>query len=340
MALTGRPPADILDPRSIYEHLVEARVPKRKRVSSFIGSMEIVLGDKAPDAVRKELSFLRKAEPLIPASLTALQEWAAGRRLPATAQAGPAAPVDETWVNSVAATLPACPIPDERLDQEVGTPLFTRTVTHTLAVATAAGTTTKRKPPVSLTPAISTARTATATAYLATRETHGDGKRLVWFGLLALGIGIASMFVSVPLIGAFGLVAVLVGAIMLGVGLWRRAIPVAGLVVALVIILVAAAPWLPFLHDRLFSWLERTALPFIEHHAWIWTALFLFVLVPPVWMLIGEIARRRRAAPDPQRAGPDPRPLPVQPSPVVTVTEEPREITNAGGPQQPSLPTN
>jgi hypothetical protein len=25
---------------------------------------------------------------------------------------------------------------------------------------------------------------------------------------------------------------------------------------------------------------------------------------------------------------------------VVTVTEEPREITNAGGPQQPSLPTN
>jgi patatin-related protein len=296
MALTGRPPADILDPRSIYERLVEARVPKRKRVSSFIGSMETLLGDKAPDAVREELGFLRKAEPLIPASLTALQAWAAGRRLPATAQQESAAPVDETWVNSVSATLPACPIPDERLDQEVGTPLFTRTVTQTLAVATAAGTTTERKPPVSLAPAISTARTATATAYLATRETHGDGKRLVWFGLLALGIGIASMFVAVPLVGAFGLVALLVGAILLGVGLWRRAIPIAGLIVALVIVLVAAAPWLPFLHDRLFSWLELTALPFIERHPWTWTALFLLVLVPPVWMLIGGITRRRRRA--------------------------------------------
>jgi patatin-related protein len=335
MALTGRPPADILDPRGIYERLVSAQVPKRKRISTFIGSMETLLGDKAPTAVRKELAFLRKAEPVIPASLTALQTWAADG-LPATAQAGPVGPDDGSWVSRVAATLPACPIPSERLDQEVGTPLFTRTVTHTLAVATAAGTTTKRKPPVSLTPAISTARTATATAYLATRETHGDGKRLVWFGLLALGIGIASMFVAVPLVGAFGLVALLVGAILLGVGLWRRAIPVAGLIVALVILLVAAAPWLPFMHDRLFSWLERTALPFIDHHAWIWTALFLFVLVPPVWMLVEGIARRRRAA---QRPESDPRPSPARPSQGVAVIGEPREVTDAGGPQQPPLPT-
>jgi patatin-related protein len=339
MALTGRPPADILDPRSIYERLVQARVPTRKRVSTVIGSLETLLGDKAPDAVREELGFLRKAEPAIPASLTALQAWAAAG-LPTTAQTGPAGPVGDAWVNRVAATLPACPIPAERLDQEVGTPLFTRTVTQTLAVATAAGTTTKRKPPVSLAPAISTARTATATAYLATRETHGDGKRLVWLGLLAVGIGIASMFVSVPLVGAAGLVLLLVGATLLGVGLWRRAIPIAGLIVALVIILLAAAPWLPFLHDRLFSWLERTALPFIEHHAWIWTALFLFVLVPPVWMLIGAITRRRQTAPAPQRAGPDPRPSPVQPSRVVAVAADPGAVADADGPQQPPLPTS
>jgi hypothetical protein len=93
-------------------------------------------------------------------------------------------------------------------------------------------------------------------------------------------VGITSMFVSVPLVGAFGLAVLLDGAILLGVGLWRRTIPVAGLVVALVVILLAAAPWLPFGHERLFSWPERTALPFIEQHAWIWTALFLFVLVP------------------------------------------------------------
>jgi patatin-related protein len=322
MALTGRPPADILDPRSIYERLVSAQVPKRKRISTVIGVMETLMGDKAPAAVRKELGFLRKAEPVIPASLTALQAWAADG-LPASAQGGSVGP-DGAWVNRVAATLPACPIPDERLNGEVGTPLFTRTVTHTLAVATAAGTTTKRKPPVSLAPAISTARTATSTAYLATRETGGDGKRLVWFGLLALGIGVASMFVSVPLVGAFGLITLLVGAILLGVGLWRRAIPVAGLVVTLAVILLAAAPWLPFLHDRLFSWLERSALPFIERHPWTWTALFLFVLVPPVWMLIGEITRRRRrATPAPQQLGPNARSSSVQPTPVIAAAERP-----------------
>jgi patatin-related protein len=339
MALTGRPPADIFDPKSIYERLVQAGVPKRKRISTFIGSLETLVGDRVPAAVREELGFLRKAEPAIPTSLNALQAWAAGRPLPATDHTGPPGPVDGAWVNRVAATLPACPIPAERLDGEVGTPLFTRTVTQTLAVATAAGTTTKKKPPVSLAPAISTARTATATAYLATRETKGDGKRLAWLGLLALGIGIASMFVSVPLVGAAGLVLLLAGAILLGVGLWRRVTPIAGLVVALAVILLAAAPWLPFLHDRLFSWLERTALPFIEQHAWIWTALFLLVLVPPVWMVVDKIPWRRRAAPTPQPPRPDARPSPVQPS-GVAVPGDPGAVTDAGDPQQPLLPTS
>jgi patatin-related protein len=329
LALTGRPS---LDTTSIYDRLVQAGVPKRKRVSTFIGSLETLLGDKAPAAVRDELAFLRKAERPIQASLTALQAWTTGTP-PTTGQAGSPAQGDDTWVNRVAATLPACPIPDERLDGEVGTPLFTRTVTQTLAVATAAGTTTRRKPPVSLAPAISTARTATATAYLATRETHGDGKRLVWFGLLALGIGIASMFVAVPFVGAAGVLMVLVGAILLGVGLWRRAIPVAGLIGALGIILIAAAPWLPFLHDRLFSWLERTALPFIEQHAWTWTALFLFVLIPPVWMLVGAIAQRRRIAPAPQRAGPDETASQVQSSTAEADAEDPDAEVDAGRPQ-------
>ena len=57
--------------------------------------------------------------------------------------------------------------------------------------------------------------------------------------------------------------------------------------------ILAAAPWLPYLHRYLFSWLARTALPFMDHHAWVWTALFLLVLMPPLWMLAGEFSRRR-----------------------------------------------
>jgi hypothetical protein len=126
-----------------------------------------------------------------------------------------------------------------------------------------------------------------------TRGTRAGAKTLTWLGLLALGVGIASMFVTVPIVGTAGLAVLFTGAILLGVGLWRRSLYVAGLVIAVGIALIAAAPWLPYLHGHLFSWLRATALPFMEHHAWVWTALFLLVLVPPIWMLAGEFTRNR-----------------------------------------------
>jgi hypothetical protein len=138
------------------------------------------------------------------------------------------------------------------------------------------------------------------------------------------------MFVSVPLVGAAGLVVVLAGAILLGVGLWRGSIRAAALVVAIAVILIAAAPWLPFLRERLFSWLEQTALPLMERHPWIWTAVFLLVLLPPAWKVAEWVAPRLRRRADQVllrvrgvRAGrSQEQPLPVE-----------------GGRTQPPLPT-
>lgn len=303
-ALTGKPPGNlsggILDPANIYQRLVEAKVPPRKRIDTFIGGLEPLLG-KAPAAVREELGFLRQAEPFIPPALNALQGWA-GEHLAAAAHDGSLRPsFDEAWVSRVAETLRTCPIPDEKLDGEVGTPLFTRTVTQALAVATAAGTATTAKPPATLAPTFSTARTVTTAAYLVTKGTGGGAKALILLGLAALGIGIFSMFVSVPIVGTIGLAVLLVGAILLGVGLWRRSLYVAGLVIALAIGVIAAAPWLPYLHQHLFSWLTDTAIPFMDRHAWVWTAIFLFVLLPPLWMLAGEFTRRRQRRQEAER---------------------------------------
>ena len=138
------------------------------------------------------------------------------------------------------------------------------------------------------------ARTVTTAAYLVTKESAGGAKALIWLGLLALGVGIASMFVSIPIVGTIGLAVLLTGAIFLGIGLWRRSLYAAGLVVAIIVAFIAAAPWLPYLHRHLFSWLENTAVPYMDQHAWIWTALFLLVLLPPVWMIAGEFTRRRQ----------------------------------------------
>jgi patatin-related protein len=296
-ALNGKPPADlgggILDPATIYKHLDEAGVPSRKRIDTFLGGLEPLLG-KAPEAVRTELGYLKKGEQFIPPALDALQSWA-GEHLAAAAHKGTARPVfDETWVDRVAATLDACPIADEKLSGEIGTPLFTRTATQALAVATEAATATTGKPPATLAPTITMARTVTTAAYLVTKESAGGAKALIWLGLLALGVGIASMFVSIPIVGTIGLAVLLTGAILLGIGLWRRSLYAAGLVLAIIVAFIAAAPWLPYLHRHLFSWLEKTAIPYMDQHAWIWTALFLLVLVPPVWMIAGEFTRRRQ----------------------------------------------
>jgi len=302
-ALTGKPPAGqdggILSAQNIYQRL--AKIPPGKRIGTFLGSLETLLG-QAPAGVRqqvsKELAFLEKDGPPVAASLTALQSWA-GEHLAAAAQQGLQRPVfDEAWVGRVAATLRSCPIPDEKLQGEAGTPLFTRTVTQALAVTTAAGTATSGKPPATLAPAISTARTATTAAYLVTARTGAGARTLIALGLLGLGVGIAAMFVSVPLVGTVGLAVLFAGAILLGIGLWRRSIYVAGFVVAAAVALIAAAPWLPWVHQHLFSWLTRTAVPFLDHHAWAWTALFLLVLLPPVWMLAGEFTRRRQRRTD------------------------------------------
>ncbi len=295
-ALTGKPPggpgSGVLDPASIYKRLVEAGVPSRKRIDTFLGGLEALLG-KAPDAVRKELGYLQKGEQFIPPALNALQAWA-GEDLAAAADQGTRRPVfNETWIGRVAATLDTCPIAAEKLSDEIGTPLFTRTVTQALAVATEAATATEGKPPATLAPTISMARTVTTAAYLVTKDTAGGAKALIWLGLLALGVGIASMFVSIPIVGTVGLAVLLTGAILLGIGLWRRSLYAAGFVVAIAIALIAAAPWLPYLHRHLFSWLEKTAVPYMDHHAWIWTALFLLVLLPPAWMIAGEFTRRR-----------------------------------------------
>lgn len=296
-ALNGKPPGDlgggILDPATIYNHLEEAGVPPRKRINTFLGGLEPLLG-KAPDAVRTELGYLQKGEQFIPSALDALQSWA-GEHLAAAAGQGTLRPVfDETWVDRAAATLDACPIADEKLSGEIGTPLFTRTATQALAVATEAATATTGKPPATLAPTITMARTVTTAAYLVTKESAGGAKALIWLGLLALGIGIASMFVSIPIVGTVGLAVLLTGAILLGIGLWRRSLYAAGLVVAIIVAFIAAAPWLPYLHRHLFSWLENTAVPYMDQHAWIWTALFLLVLLPPVWMIAGEFTRRRQ----------------------------------------------
>jgi hypothetical protein len=73
---------------------------------------------------------------------------------------------------------------------------------------------------------------------------------------------------------------------MLSIALWRATPTILASVVAIVLVLVAAAPWLPWLDVRLFGWLEKSAVPWMREQRWAWSVLFLLVLLPPLEALI------------------------------------------------------
>jgi H+/Cl- antiporter ClcA len=65
-------------------------------------------------------------------------------------------------------------------------------------------------------------------------------------------------------------------------------------VVALGVVLVAAAPWLPFLSDHLYTWLDRSLVPWLHRERWAWPVIVLLVLIPPATTIFGWL--RGRAA--------------------------------------------
>jgi patatin-related protein len=193
---------------------------------------------------------------------------------------------------AIAALLPTCPVAGERLDGEVSSPLFLRTVTKTAAVATAAGANLKQTP-AALRPTFATARSITRTAYVATDKTHGQRRRVLLVGAIMLGVGLLAMLTNTVLLGLPGLVLFGAGAVMVAAAVWRSLPRIVATALAVFIVLIAAAPWLPWLGSRLFSWIEETFLPWLEHEKWAWTVLFLLVLLPPLAML-STLARPRR----------------------------------------------
>lgn len=197
---------------------------------------------------------------------------------------------------TTARLLDTCPVGAESISEEArsGTPLFLRTATHAAAVATAAGTGIG-KPPASLRPTVATARTVTRTAYIAANRAQGRRRAMTFIGLGLLTYGVLALLADVSVLGVTGLVAFGSGAVVLAFVIGPTTIDALRILLALALILLAAAPWLPWLDDRVFPWLSDTALPWVQEHPWTWPALLFLVLLPPA-SAVGDLLTRRRRA--------------------------------------------
>ena len=197
----------------------------------------------------------------------------------------------------VAKLLDSCPVGQETIAQEAKerTPLFVRTATQAAAVATAAGTGVGSTP-TSLKPTFTTARTMTRTAYTVANQTRGGRRAMTLVGLALLVGGALALLTNVTVFGLAGLVIFGAGAIVLGFGVGPRTIDALRILLALALLLLLLAPWLPWLWHRVYPWLSGTAVPALDTYHWIWPVVLLLVFLPPA-SAVGDMLRRRRSRP-------------------------------------------
>ena len=130
-------------------------------------------------------------------------------------------------------------------------------------------------------------------------------------GLALIALGVLASTSTINLLNAAGLLAVLVGLLLVAVGAARRILLALAIVTVTAGAALAAAAYIPMLRDHLFPWLEKTVIPSLARHPAEWAILVIFVLLPPIWtivVIIQRVTQRRKtsktAAAAPAPAGP------------------------------------
>ena len=229
--------------------------------------------------------------------------------------------------------LHACRIPAETISGQVGSQLFTQTVTRAAAVAVKTVDLGKGTPHF-LRPVLTGARTVTTLAWRVTCV--GPAARYPLFaGLGLILLGALASTSTVNVLSAAGLAAVLAGLLLVAVGAARRIILALGIVTVAAGAALAAAAYIPVLRSHLFPWLEKTVLPSMAKHPAQWAILVLFVLLPPLWTIASIIQRlaRRQAGPPVPATAAAPAPSPVSSGPPPSAQPDPAPVAGRTAPR-------
>jgi len=143
---------------------------------------------------------------------------------------------------------------------------------------------------------LATARTVTSLAYRVTSVGPAARYRL-FAGLAFIAFGVLASTSTINLLNAAGLLAVLVGLLLVAVGAARRILLALAIVTVAAGAALAAAAYIPMLRDHLFPWLEKAVIPSLARHPAEWAILVIFVLLPPIWtivVIIQRVTQRRK----------------------------------------------
>jgi len=177
------------------------------------------------------------------------------------------------------AVLHTCRIPAETISGQVGSQLFTQTVTRAAAVA------------------VKTVDLGKGTLAWRVTSVGPAAKYPLVAGLVLILLGALASTSTINVLSAAGLAAVLAGLLLVAVGAARRIVLALAIVTVAAGAALAAAAYIPYLRSPLFPWLEKTVLPSLAKHPAQWAILVLFVLLPPLWTIAAIVHRLIRRAP-------------------------------------------
>lgn len=210
-----------------------------------------------------------------------------------------------TLPDRAAALLRSCPVPDETVGGEIGTPLMVRTLAKAAATATGAVGSVQQLPAV-VRPAVTVMRTVTIGGYRVANGVKGVPARLILVGLGALILGVALAIQQSTVFGVTGLVLAGGGAYLIAFGAWQASSRLLAALLAITLLGAAFSLAIPAERRGLFGTSTTDTGVVGRRVHWLaiswWhplvvlaVVLVCFALVAVVPTTIGRIISRRRA---------------------------------------------
>ena len=148
--------------------------------------------------------------------------------------------------------LTECPVPEESLASEVGSPQMVRTVSKA-AATTAAALNSVKQIPATVRPVIRSVRTVSLTGYRVTNVVKPIPRILILVGLAGLIIGVAAAIQQATILGVTGMIIAATGAYLIVFGAWQTNKYVLSAVVSVTVLGATASLALPAVRRGLFG---------------------------------------------------------------------------------------
>jgi hypothetical protein len=222
---------------------------------------------------------------------------------------GPSGPDVE---QRLVAKLRDCPVSQETIAGEVGQPLFTRTVTKAVAVATAATAEAQEMPTV-LKPALGAVRKLTLLAYRLAAVNGGNARKLAVTGVALAVLGFVMLFTGYVVVGLTGVVVIGAGVYLVLLVSWRNIHHFwgwVGFLAAVAAVTVGIALFSDDVRGTLFDtpkakkgqgWVSEHGLPWLRNPCWrapvVWFGLVLLIVgVATTIVVLSKKSKKKKEA--------------------------------------------